>query len=69
MKMNEMGMLYLNWITGRYGYEEGNYSYMLIKMENHRIHSKKTEGSFVSENTIERIIVYTAFQPSRTFLR
>lgn len=68
MKMNVMGRNEKNWIITSYGYEKGQYAYMYIELNNHTIKSVKKEGEYSATNTVERIVVYTSYQPSRIIL-
>ena len=44
------------------------FAYMNVELNNHTIKSKKMEGQFTTTNTIERIVVYTTYQPTRKLL-
>ena len=44
------------------------FAHMTVELDNHTIKSKKIEGQFTTTNTIERIVVYTTYQPTRNLL-
>lgn len=60
-----MGRNEYSWIIISYGYEKGHYAYVYIELSNHTIKSVKKEGDYSATNTVERIVVYTSYQPSR----
>lgn len=41
---------------------------MYIELSNHTIKSVKKEGDYSATNTLERIVIYTSYQPSRMIL-
>lgn len=62
-----MGRIHRLDVMCSYGYENGVFAYMQVMLKNHVLKSVKREGTFSSTNTVERIVLYSTFQPTRMF--